>query len=163
MQSVRREWDKRFSFAEICDAAKQTDIASVVDCQDAAFLAPDSMIAAIKDACRRTGQAVPETVGEIGAVIYNSLALCYRDTVKKLETLTGVTYDAIHIVGGGSKDEYLNALTAKATGKPVFAGPTEATALGNLLTQMITAGALPDLAAARRSVKAAFPITVFEP
>lgn len=163
MQSVRREWDKRFSFAEICDAAKQTDIASVVDCQDAAFLAPDSMIDAIKDACRRTGQAVPETVGEIGAVIYNSLALCYRDAVKELETLTGVTYDAIHIVGGGSKDEYLNALTAKATGKPVFAGPTEATALGNLLTQMIAAGALPDLAAARRSVKAAFPITVFEP
>ena len=62
-----------------------------------------------------------------------------------------------------SKDEYLNELTAKATGKPVFAGPTEATALGNLLTQMITAGALSDLTAARHSVKAAFPITVFEP
>ena len=163
MQSVRREWDKRFSFAEICDAAKAADISSVVDCQDAAFLAPDSMIDAIKDACRRTGQAVPETVGEIGAVIYNSLAVCYRDAVKELEALTGITYDAIHIVGGGSKDEYLNELTAKATGKPVFAGPTEATALGNLLTQMITAGALSDLTAARHSVKAAFPITVFEP
>lgn len=163
MQSVRREWDKKYSFAEICDAAKETDIASIVDCQDAVFLAPDSMIEAVKNACATSGQQVPETVGEIGAVIYNSLAACYAEAVKELEQMTGVTYDVIHIVGGGSKDEYLNALTAKATGKPVLAGPTEATALGNLIVQMISGGVFSDLTAARTCVRESFAIEVFNP
>jgi len=161
MQSVRREWDKKYSFQYMCDAAKETDIPSIVNCQDAAFLAPDSMIEAIKTACRDSGQPVPETVGEIAAVIYNSLAACYRDAIKELEDMTGITYDAIHIVGGGSKDDYLNALTAKAAGKPVYAGPTEATALGNLIVQMITAGVFTDLTAARTCVRNSFPIEAF--
>ncbi len=161
MQSVRREWNKQYSFADICDAAKEANIASIVDCQDAAFLAPDSMLDAIKTACRESGQQVPETVGEVGAVIYNSLAACYANAIKELEDMTGVTYDAIHIVGGGSKDEYLNALTAKATGKPVLAGPTEATALGNLIVQMVTAGVFTDLTDARTCVRHSFPIETF--
>lgn len=163
MQSVRREWDKKYSFAEICDAAKETTISSIVNCQDNAFLAPESMIEAIKNACRESGQQVPETVGEIGAVIYNSLVACYAAAIRELEQMTGVTYDAIHIVGGGSKDEYLNALTAKATQKPVLAGPTEATALGNLIVQMITAGVFADLTAARTCVRNSFAIEVFNP
>lgn len=161
MQSVRKEWDKKYSFQYMCDAAKETDIPSIVNCQDDAFLAPDSMIEAIKTACKNSGQPVPETVGEIAAVIYNSLAVCYRDAVKELEEMTGVTYDAIHIVGGGSKDDYLNALTAKAVGKPVYAGPTEATALGNLIVQMITAGVFSDLTDARTCVRNSFPIETF--
>ena len=161
MQSVRREWNKQYSFADICDAAKEADIASIVDCQDAAFLAPESMLDAIKTACRESGQQVPETVGEVGAVIYNSLAACYARAIKDLEQMTGVTYDAVHIVGGGSKDEYLNALTAKATGKPVLAGPTEATALGNLVVQMVTAGVFADLTAARTCILNSFPIETF--
>lgn len=162
MQSVRREWNKQYSFAQICDAAKETDIASIVNCQDAVFLAPDSMIEAVQNACRESGQQVPETVGEIGAVIYNSLAACYAKAIKELEQMTGVTYDAIHIVGGGSKDEYLNALTAKATGKPVYAGPTEATALGNLIVQMISAGVFSDLTEARKCIGSSFAIEVFK-
>ncbi len=161
MQSVRREWDKKYSFQYMCDAAKETDIPSIVNCQDNTFLAPDSMIEAVKTACKTSGQQVPETVGEIAAVIYNSLAVCYRDAVKELEEMTGVTYDAIHIVGGGSKDDYLNALTAKAVGKPVHAGPTEATALGNLIVQMITAGVFTDLNAARTCIRNSFPIETY--
>ena len=161
MQSVRKEWDKKYSFQYMCDAAKETDIPSIVNCQDDTFLAPDSMIEAVKTACRDSGQPVPETVGEIAAVIYNSLAVCYRDAVKELEEMTGVTYDAIHIVGGGSKDDYLNALTAKAVGKPVYAGPTEATALGNLIVQMVTAGVFADLTDARTCVRNSFPIETF--
>ncbi len=161
MQSVRREWDKKYSFQYMCDAAKETDIPSIVNCQDDVFLAPDSMIEAVKTACRESGQPVPETVGEIAAVIYNSLAVCYRDAVKELEEMTGVTYDAIHIVGGGSKDDYLNALTAKAVGKPVHAGPTEATALGNLIVQMITAGVFTDLTDARTCIRNSFPIETY--
>ena len=75
--------------------------------------------------------------------------------------MTGVTYDAIHIVGGGSKDDYLNALTAKAVGKPVYAGPTEATALGNLIVQMITAGVFADLTEARTCIRNSFPIETY--
>lgn len=161
MQSVRRELDKKYSFQYMCDAAKETAIPSIVDCQDARFLAPDSMIEAVKTACRESGQQVPETVGEIAAVIYNSLAACYRQAVKNLEEMTGVTYDAIHIVGGGSKDDYLNALTAKAVGKPVYAGPTEATALGNLIVQMITAGVFADLTEARTCIRNSFPIETY--
>ncbi len=161
MQSIRREWDKKYSFQYMCDAAKETDIPSIVNCQDDMFLAPDSMIEAVKTACRDSGQQVPETVGEIAAVIYNSLAVCYRDAVKELEEMTGVTYDAIHIVGGGSKDDYLNALTAKAVGKPVHAGPTEATALGNLIVQMITAGVFTDLTEARTCIRHSFPIETY--
>ena len=161
MQSVRKEWDKKYSFQYMCDAAKETDIRSIVNCQDDRFLAPDSMIEAVKAACRESGQQVPETVGEIAAVIYNSLAACYRDAVKELEEMTGITYDAIHIVGGGSKDDYLNALTAKAVGKPVHAGPTEATALGNLIVQMITAGVFTDLTDARTCIRNSFPIETY--
>ncbi len=162
MQSVRKEWDKKYSFQYMCDAAKEADISSIVDCQDEAFLAPDSMIEAIKAACRDSRQPVPETVGEIAAVIYNSLAACYRNAIKALEEMTGVTYDAVHIVGGGSKDDYLNALTAKAVGKPVYAGPTEATALGNLIVQMITAGVFSDLTDARTCIRHSFPVETFE-
>lgn len=163
MQSVRREWDKKYSFAYICDEAQKTDIASIVDCQDNAFFAPESMIEAVKTACRESGQQVPETVGEIGAVIYNSLSACYATAIKELEAMTGIDFDALHIVGGGSQDEYLNALTAKATGKTVYAGPTEGTAIGNLAVQMITAGVFNDLLDARSCIRRSFEIKTFNP
>ena len=95
------------------------------------------MIKAVQDFCSRTGQQVPLTVGEIAAVIYNSLAKCYGDTVKEIEAITGNTYDTIYVVGGGANAGYLNELTAKYTGKKVSAGPTEATAIGNVTVQMM--------------------------
>ncbi len=162
MQSVRREWDKKYSFAYICDEAQKTDISSIVDCQDNAFFAPESMIEAVKTACRESGQQVPETVGEIGAVIYNSLSACYAAAIRELEEMTGVEYDVLHIVGGGSQDEYLNELTAKATGKTVLAGPTEGTAIGNLVVQMIAAGVFGDLLEARKCIRESFEIKTFK-
>jgi len=94
-------------------------------------------------------------------VIYRSLAHCYGKTMKEIEMLTGKKFDGIHIVGGGSNAEYLNELTAKTTGLPVYAGPTEATAIGNLSAQMIAHGELKDLWDARNCIYDSFEIKVY--
>ena len=137
IQSVKKEFEEDLSFAEICERASKETIDSIVDCNDDCFLAPQSMIKAVQDFCQSTGQTVPQTVGEIAAVIYNSLGKCYGDTVKEIEAITGNTYDTIYVVGGGANAGYLNELTAKYTGKNVSAGPTEATAIGNITVQML--------------------------
>ena len=150
---------REISFAEMEAAARAAgNFESTVDVNDALFLAPDSMIEAVQESCRRTGQAVPASVGELAQCVYKSLAASYRGAVEDLSRLTGRRYTSINIVGGGAKDHYLTELTAQATGLPVFVGPTEATALGNLIVQMIAGGEYPDLSAARRAVKKSFSI-----
>ena len=99
----------------------------------------------------------------MAAVIYNSLADCYRICCREIEALTGVRYDCIHIVGGGANADYLNRLTAKATGKTVYAGPTEATAIGNLAVQMITGKECSNLKDARKCIFHSFEIKQYEP
>lgn len=161
IQSVRKESAPDMGFGEICALAAEQKIASLVDANDARFLAPESMTEEVKKACAESGQQVPETIGELAAVIYNSLAKCYAETAKELESLTGTVYDSIHIVGGGSKAEYLNVLTARYTGKKIYAGPSEATAVGNIAAQMIAAEELKDLKDARRCIYESFPIETF--
>lgn len=162
IQSVKREFEEDLSFAEICSMASKETISSIVDCNDDCFLAPKSMIQAVQDFCANTNQQVPQTVGEIASVIYNSLAKCYGDTIKGLERVTGRTYDRIHVVGGGANAGYLNELTAKYTEKPVYAGPTEATALGNLAVQMIYSGELKNLVEARNCIRESFDIVEYK-
>ena len=96
-------------------------------------------------------------------MIYNSLADCYRICCREIESLTGAGYDCIHIVGGGANADYLNRLTAKATGKTVYAGPAEATAIGNLAVQMIEGNEYRDLEDARDSIFRSFEIKTYEP
>jgi rhamnulokinase len=164
IQSVRHEWNDRYSFAELCSMAEKCDdFLSRVDANDAMFLSPDSMIGAIQEFCRSTGQRVPKTEGEIAAVIYKSLALCYGNTVREIETITGKAYGSIHIVGGGSKADYLNQLTANATGKTIYAGPDEATAIGNIAVQMLKDAKVADLSEARKVIYESFAIKKFEP
>ena len=121
------------------------------------------MIDAVKDICRKTGQRVPETIGEGVQCVYTSLSKSYAESIKNMEQITGKKYTRIHIVGGGSKDGYLNALTAKETGLPVFAGPGEGTALGNLMAQMIRAGEFSDLFDARAAIRKSFDIIEINP
>jgi rhamnulokinase len=161
MQSVRREWPEEIGFGEISSMAREADIASQVDPQSNVFFAPDSMIEAVKNECKRTGQQVPETLGEIAKVIYNSLSQCYADAMKQIESITGMGYESIAIVGGGSQDSYLNELTALKSNKKVSAGPTEATALGNLIIQMIALGDFDNLKSARESIIKSFDIKYF--
>lgn len=179
IQSIRRELNgvayvqgkesrtvaaKQWSFPDlIAEAKKCEDFTGIVDVNRDCFLAPQSMIQAIKDECAATNQPVPETVGEIMQCVYTSLSLCYRDAIKSLQKLTGKTYTSVNIVGGGCQDGYLNQRTAQATGLPVFAGPIEGTAIGNLIVQMIAGGDLSNLQAARDAIRASFEIKEVTP
>lgn len=164
IQSVRHEQKDGYSFAQLCEMAEECkEFPSQVDVNDDVFLSPDSMTEAIQDYCRRTGQAIPVTVGEISAVIYQSLADCYGKTAVLLQENTGRTYDGIFVIGGGSNAAYLNQLTADAAGMDVYAGPGEATAVGNIMAQMIRAGELKDLADARKCVADSFRISHYQP
>ena len=163
IQSVRHEYDDKYGFAEICQMAEEAkDFPSRVDANDECFLSPESMIEEVKDYCRRTGQKVPETLGEIATVIYISLAECYAKTAKELEEMTGRTFSRIHVVGGGSNAGYLNELTARATGKEVHAGPGEATAIGNITAQMLKAEEFKSIEEARTTIHESFGIKVYQ-
>ncbi len=160
----RTEAAKKWSFPDLIEEAKGArNFKSLVDVNRDCFLAPDSMIDAIKDECARTNQPIPETVGEIMQCVYSSLSLCYRNAIENLQKLTGKTYTSINIVGGGCQDGYLNERTAKATGLPVYAGPVEGTAIGNLIVQMIANKEFENLQAARDAIRASFEIKEVNP
>ena len=155
VEAGQRQW----SFPNLIAAAEEAaDFPSVVDVNDSAFLAPDSMIAAVQDACTASGQPRPGTVGQLMQCLYRSLSACYKEAIRSLEELTGTRYTSINIVGGGCQDGYLNRMTARATGLPVYAGPVEGTAIGNLAVQLTGAGELADLADARRCIRRSFDI-----
>jgi rhamnulokinase len=163
IQSVRRELGGKYTFDDLCDLAqKATGFKTVVNVNDPGFLSPDSMTGAIKGYCMKNGLAAPATVGELAACVYNSLAESYGEAVREIAQITGKKYKTLHIVGGGTKDVYLNALAAKYTGLEVYAGPTEATAVGNVLAQMLRTGEFPSLQEARRAVARSFNIKKIE-
>ena len=160
----RTESTRKWSFPDLIEEAKKAeDFGSVVDVNLDCFLAPESMIQAIRDECARTNQPVPETVGEIMQCVYTSLSRCYRDAICQLEGLTGRKYTSINIVGGGCQDGYLNMRTAQATGLTVYAGPVEGTAIGNLVVQMINSGDLANLQEARDAIRVSFEIKEVNP
>lgn len=159
IQSIKKELNGKYSYDDLMNLAIECkSTGSIVNLNDDRFLAPDSMIEAIKGYCVEKGLVVPETVGEIMDVVYRSLATIYAETIKMTEKVTGKTFEVLNIVGGGSKDGYLNKLTKEYTGKRVLAGPTEGTAVGNLLAQIISAGEIKDLPEARMVVKNSFAV-----
>lgn len=162
IQSVKKESGTTLSYAQICDKASHTYIDSTVDCYDERFLAPESMIDEIAKACEESGQQVPANLYETANVVYKSLAKCYASTIAEIEELTDEHYTCINIVGGGSNAEYLNRLTAQYTGRTVYAGPSEATAIGNLAVQMITSGEFADESAARRCIFDSYGVNKYE-
>ncbi len=163
IQSVRGELDTKYSYAKLCEMAEEEkDFPSRVNVDDDSFFAPKSMIKAIQEYCVNTGQKVPQNPGQLAAVVYQSLADSYGQAVKEIESMTGKTYDAINIIGGGSNADYLNRLTAKATGKTVYAGPTEATAIGNLTAQMIVDGVFENISCARENIYKSFEVKKYE-
>ena len=164
IQSVRHEYDDKYSFAQLCELAEAAKkFPSRVDVNDNSFFAPDSMIEAIKTYCEKSGQVVPQTVGEVATVVYQSLADSYGQTIKEIESITGKDYEAINIVGGGANADYLSQLTANSTEKTVHAGPTEATAIGNLVAQMIKAKEYASLEEARKGIFKSFAVKTFQP
>ncbi|MCD8382504.1 MAG: rhamnulokinase [Clostridiales bacterium] len=163
-KTARTSSEKQWSFPDLIEAAQGAqDFPSVVDVDDAGFLAPDSMIQAVKDYCVRTAQPVPETVGEVMQCVYVSLTRRYAEAIHDLQQLTGKHYTSINIVGGGCQDMYLNRMTARAAGLPVYAGPVEGTAIGNLIVQMIYGGEFSSLEEARAAIRRSFDIKEIQP
>ena len=159
IQCVKKEYNDKYSFTDFVDEArKASGFNSIVDVNDQSFFAPDSMIDAVKEYCRKTNQQVPQTVGEIVLCIYTSLALCYNKAVEQIEEITNKKFSEINIVGGGCQNVLLNELTAKATGRKVVAGPVEATAIGNLIAQLLASGEIDTLSQGKQIIKDSFDI-----
>ena len=148
IQQVRRELNEPYDFATLADMARCAPIPDEIDVNDHRFLAPERMIDEIEGAVGRE-----LTVGELAYVIYNNLARDYARSIDILESVTGNHYDSLHIIGGGSKNQLLNELTKEKTGMRIFTGPAEGTALGNLLAQMLHAGACADIRDGRALIR----------
>ena len=136
---------------------------SLINPDDARFLSPPDMPAAIRDFCRETDQPIPETEGELVRCCLESLALTYRAVIAWIEDITGERIEVIHIVGGGSRNALLNQFTADACGRTVFAGPVEATVFGNLLMQTRARGEIASLGEMRAVVRASGGVAQFDP
>jgi len=167
MQQCRRafiEKGKDISYEQLVQLASEAPaFRSLVDPNDDRFLNPPSMPAAIKDFCRDTSQPIPETEGQFARCVFESLALTYASTLEGLEGLTGTKIEAVHVVGGGSRNKVLNQFTANACGRPVIAGPVEATGFGNLLVQARSHGEIKTLADIRAAVRASSEVTQCDP
>ncbi len=167
IQECKREWDRRsdkVDFAQLVEMAKSAPaFKAFIDVDDPCFLAPGNMPERIREYCKRTNQPVVEGRGEISRVIYESLALKYRQSIERLESdILNKKISQLNIVGGGSKNLLLNQFTADALGRNVIAGPGEGTVIGNLLMQAQAVGAMK--AEDRADVVArSFPTEVYTP
>lgn len=153
IQSVKNQLGGKFSFATLSAMARCKNDAGLIDVNDSRFLSPKNMMEEIN---RATGKNL--NIASALRVIYDSLAKSYAYALDELEKNTGKNYTTLNIIGGGSQDDFLNELTAKATGKKIITGPVEATAIGNLAMQMIGAGELSSVAAARKIIKNSFEV-----
>lgn len=157
IQEVQRSYQEQISFAGFVElAGREQAFRYYVDFTDDRFLHPPDMVKEIQAYCEESGQEVPGTPGEVARCIYDNLAILYALAVKELEAITGNMITVIHIVGGGSNNELLCQLTADVSGKKVIAGPTESTAMGNLLVQMIASQKLKDVQEGRRLIRQSF-------
>ncbi len=154
LQNIRRNLNKSMTYDEMMYLAKDSGKYHYIDVNAQAFVAPDNMIDAIKEYLKMPGL-------ELGVVInsvYHSLAKAHTDAVAEVEKISGREVSAINIVGGGCQDAYLNELTAEYTGKKVYAGPVEATAIGNMVAQILYLNKDMTLDDARELVRVSFDI-----
>ena len=165
MQRVRRDYGERYSYDDLENMAKEAaDFPSRVDVVNRSLTFSDNtMEEIVRGYCRETSQPVPETLPDVLKCIYQSMAAGYKEIISALEDCFGKKFTSINLFSGGSKDMYLNQLTANATGIPVYAGPTEAATVGNMLVQMIYDGTLGGLAEAKELVGRSFEIKLIEP
>lgn len=164
IQEVRRETQDAYSYAELAElAVREKPFQHLVPCNDQRFLNPCSMMEEIRDCCHKTGQSSPDTIGKLARCIFDSLALTYKDSLEELQGLTERRIDTLHIVGGGANNELLCQLTADAAQIEVIAGPSEATALGNIAVQMISTGELQGLEEARNVIAGSVPLKIYHP
>lgn len=166
MQRLMAEWKERGEeqdIEQILKAAAEAKISSIIPVADAAFMNPPSMEKAICDYCTSSGQAVPQTKAELLHCLFRSLAQKYHDAIEGINDLLPEKPKRLHIIGGGSQNKLLNQLTANALGIPVWAGPVEATAMGNILVQAMAAGEVADMSTLRSVVRNSVTPAIFEP
>ncbi len=167
VQECRGQWQRAgddYSWADLMAQAEQAEpFRSLLNPDAPDFLNPSDMIGAIQDFCRRSNQPVPESVGQIIRCCLESLALRYRSVAESLDELTGRRLGTIRVVGGGSQNTLLNRFTADACQRVVVTGPSEATALGNVMVQAIATGHLANIAEGRAAIAASIDQTVLEP
>ena len=154
-QNIRRNLNKVYTYDQMMDMAKQSGFKQLINPNAKEFVAPDSMIEAIRSYLDNDELSIADVLSSV----YHSLAFSYSEAVKTIEKVSGKQIEVINIIGGGSKDSYLNELTKMYTGKKVFAGPTEATAIGNLITQFMYLDKDLTLEQARKIVKESFSVT----
>ena len=155
-QGIRKDMGKRFSYDELMHMAMKSEFRELIDPTDSAFAAPDSMTTAVRGYLGKPDLPICDVL----ASIYHSLANSYAKSISEIEKISGKKIDKIIIVGGGSKDKYLNTLTARYTGKRVYTGLKEGTAAGNLLSQIMYKEGI-SLAEARKIVKNTFTLEEF--
>jgi sugar (pentulose or hexulose) kinase len=168
VQELRRAWrardGKELDWEEMNRMTeKASPRTAFIDPDDPGFYNPSNMEEAINSFCRRTGQEQPKDRGTMLRMVYESLALKYRLVGEQISTVSGKPYSVIHIVGGGSKNTFLNQVTANACGVKVVAGPEEATAVGNAMVQALGLGIIGKLSEAKSMIRSAFPIKEFGP
>jgi rhamnulokinase len=167
LQEVKRDLDARgqgLDYAALNEAASAAEPTKcLIHPADPRFLRPGEMIQKIQDFCASAGQPIPTTPGELTRCVLDSLALYYAQVVDELENLSHRSIRRIHIVGGGSRSDLLNRATAEATGRVVLAGPSEATALGNILVQALALGQFASLPECRSLVRRSFQPVSYEP
>lgn len=166
LQRLMAEWKERgeeVAYDEIVPDAAESCFSSIIPVADAAFMNPHSMEKAICDYCVATSQPVPQSKAEFARCVFLSLAVKYRDAIAGVNTLLPTPLERLHIIGGGSQNTLLNQLTADALGIPVWAGPVEATAMGNILVQAMAAGEVADVAELRDVVRRSVTPRIFEP
>lgn len=166
IQECRRIWQRdglALTWDQISQAAEQAPLKALIDPDDPRFLNPDNMPEAIVAYCRETGQAVPDTYGEIARCVYESLAASYQKTITKLEEMIGRKIETIHMVGGGIQAEILCQFTANATKRKVITGPIEATAMGNMLGQLMAKGEINSLEEGRGLIRSSVVVKTYLP
>lgn len=167
IQECRREFarlGRKYTYSEMTSmASAEKPFRFIIDPNDSRFSSPGKMPQRIVDYCRTKGIAAPESDAEIVRCVIDSLALCYRYTVENLARLTGKRPTAINIVGGGTQNKLLSQITADVSGIPVVTGPVEATAIGNILSQLISDGQASDIHEAREIVLNSFETEYFTP
>ena len=166
IQECKRIWDQdgELDWQQIVDLSDAAEhFKSLINPDDPSFLNPGNMPKAIQEFCAKTNQPVPQSKGEIARCIYDSLVLKYKFTIRQIESVTGKPIEKLHIIGGGAHNKMMNQLTADATGIPVFAGPTEATAIGNIMLQAKALEKVKSLAEIREIVRNSFDVTNYLP
>ena len=164
LERCRKEWTEDYSYSTLIEAALAVPaFRSIINPDAPCFANPTSMIEAIKRYCSETSQPVPETVGEYTRCIFDSLALRYRQVFGYLQQMAPFPIEALHVIGGGSRNNLLNQFTCNAVGVPVIAGPSECTAIGNIMLQAKAAGIVEDIASMRRLIAASVETTTFTP